>query len=153
MEETIMKKIFAIAVSIVVSFITTVLYHIGVKSFGTMEASVAVLITRGISDLLFFAVVTMLTCAVYLTTQKRMKGNYVLIALTNVTTLGLIFLAEQITEQTIISEIEIEIEYKFLIGIFIITCMIEIGSAVIDEKVLLEDVDITEDMKYLCRKL
>lgn len=148
-----MKKIFAIAVSIVVSFITTVLYHIGVKSFGTMEASVAVLITRGISDLLFFAVVTMLTCAVYLTTQKRMKGNYVLIALTNVTTLGLIFLAEQITEQTIISEIEIEIEYKFLIGIFIITCMIEIGSAVIDEKVLLEDVDITEDMKYLCRKL
>lgn len=146
-----MKKIFAIAVSIVVSFITTVLYHIVVKSFGTMGASVAVLITRGISDLLFFAVVTMLTCAVYLTTQKRMKGNYVLIALTNVTTLGLIFLAEQITEQTIISEIEIE--YKFLIGIFIITCMIEIGSAVIDEKVLLEDVDITEDMKYLCRKL
>lgn len=148
-----MKKIFAIAVSIVVSFITTVLYHIGVKSFGTMEASVAVFITRGISDLLFFAVVTMLTCAcaVYLATQKRMKGNYVLIALTNITTLGLIFLAEQITEQTIISEIEIE--YKLLIGIFIITCMIEIGSAVIDEKALLEDVDITEDMKYLCRKL
>ena len=146
-----MKKIFAIAVSIVVSFITTVLYHIWVKSFGTMEASVAVFITRGISDLLFFAVVTMLTCAVYLVTQKRMKGNYVLIALTNITTLGLIFLAEQITEQTIISEIEIE--YKFLIGIFIITCMIEIGSAVIDEKALLEDVDITEDMKYLCRKL
>lgn len=146
-----MKKIFAIAVSIVVSFITTVLYHIWVKSFGTMEASVAVFITRGISDLLFFAVVTMLTCAVYLATQKRMKGNYVLIALTNITTLGLIFLAEQITEQTIISEIEIE--YKLLIGIFIITCMIEIGSAVIDEKALLEDVDITEDMKYLCRKL
>ena len=144
-----MKKIFAIAVSIVVSFITTVLYHIGVKSFGTMEASVAVFITRGISDLLFFAVVTMLTCAVYLVTQKRMKGNYVLIALTNITTLGLIFLAEQITEQTIISEIE----YKLLIGIFIITCMIEIGFAVIDEKALLEDVDITEDMKYLCRKL
>ena len=68
-----------------------------------MEASVAVFITRGISDLLFFAVVTMLTCAVYLATQKRMKGNYVLIALTNITTLGLIFLAEQITEQTIIS--------------------------------------------------
>lgn len=146
-----MKKIFAIAVSIVVSFITTVLYHIRVKSFGTMEASVAVFITRGISDLLFFAVVTMLTCAVYLATQKRMKGKYVLIVLTNITTLGLIFLAEQITEQTIISEIEIE--YKLLIGIFIITCMIEIGSAVIDEKALLEDVDITEDMKYLCRKL
>ena len=34
-----------------------------------------------------------------------------------------------------------------------ITCMIEIGFAVIDEKALLEDVDITEDMKYLCRKL
>lgn len=151
MEEAIMKKIFAIAVSIVVSFITTVLYHIGVKSFGTMEASVAVFITRGISDLLFFAVVTMLTCAVYLATQKRMKGKYVLIVLTNITTLGLIFLAEQITEQTIISEIEIE--YKLLIGIFIITCIIEIGFAVIDEKALLEDVDITEDMKYLCRKL
>lgn len=60
-------------------------------------------------------------------------------------------LAEQITEQTIISEIEIE--YKLLIGIFIITCIIEIGFAVIDEKALLEDVDITEDMKYLCRKL
>lgn len=89
--------------------------------------------------------------AVYLVTQKRMKGNYVLIALTNITTLGLIFLAEQITEQTIISEIEIE--YKLLIGIFIITCIIEIGFAVIDEKALLEDVDITEDMKYLCRKL
>ena len=144
-----MKKIFAIVVSIGVSFITTVLYHIGVKSFGTMEASAAVFITRGISDLLFFAVVTMLTCAVYLATQKR--GNYVLIALTNITTLGLIFLAEQITEQTIISEIEIE--YKLLIGIFIITCISEIGSAVIDEKALLEDVDITEDMKYLCRKL
>lgn len=114
-----MKKL-GITVSLIITVIATVLYHIGVKSFGATDVSTLVLVIRGVSDF-FFAGMMMYTCTSVYWAVKSKKGkirkyNFIDMA-SNISLLCIIFAIEGFVEQVLTSQSEIKVTITLIIAI------------------------------------
>lgn len=136
-----MKKIFGIVVSIIISVITTVLYHRAVKDVGMTEVSSYILAVRWISDFIF-AMLMMSICKsiCFLLRKKPSITNFIMDTLVNATLLFAMFVEEQLIEG-VIFELEGKKTNKIILILFIIVIvvnMIELGLKTLEWKKILQ---------------